>query len=84
MSKFYLKKDTEINIDDIKTLRGYSIEDLEMAITILRTNDITPEDLIEIRTNLSRAVELIQDEQGRMMQHSINDLMKDWRIKNEK
>ena len=79
MSEFYLKKDIKIDIEDIKTLHGYSIEDLEMVTTILRTNDITPEDLIEIRNNLSRAVELIKEERGRMMQHSINDLMKDWR-----
>ena len=64
MSGFYLKKDTKIDLDDIKTLRGYNIEDLEMVITVLRTNDITPEDLIEIRNNLSRAVELIKKESG--------------------
>jgi len=63
MSGFYLKKDTKIDLDDIKTLRGYSIEDLEMVATILHTNDITPEDLIEIKNNLSFAVELIKLEE---------------------
>ena len=63
MSGFILKKDTKIDFDDIKTLRGYSIADLEMVATILHTNDITLEDLIEIKNNLSFAVELIKLEE---------------------
>lgn len=73
--EFY-KKATDVLERNAMTCYGYRVEQLAFIAAVMEKKGITPEQAIEMMTDLSIMRDLIFEEQMQNIQHTIEDMIK--------
>ena len=71
---YILQKGATINLDDLKTIRGYSIERLEQVAMLLSTHEITVYDIEKMCHNIEFVRDLFVEQQDKQMKRAMENL----------